>query len=87
MNNKRGAHLAWPHQALDRLGHAAGVEGSRAAYALGHVHTIAALAAGGAVVLGAAEVHARLAHLREGQPLRAPVDSIGRQEQGRGLRL
>lgn len=60
-------------QAVQVLGHTAGVVRSGAADALDHVHAITALAAHTAVVLRTAEVHATLRHLRVCQPLRAPV--------------
>lgn len=66
------ADLEGGSQAVQVLGHAAGVIGGGTADALDHVHTIAAFAAHTAVVLRAAEVHAALRHLRVDQPVHAP---------------
>lgn len=67
--------MRW-HEALEVLGHAGGVVGGGAAQALDHVDAVPALAAAGAVVLGAAEVHALLGHLCQLQLLHTPATMI-----------
>lgn len=60
-------------EAVQVLGHAAGVVRSGTADTLDHIHTVAALPAHAAVVLRAAEVHAALCHLRVHQLVHAPA--------------